>query len=147
MFTKGEWNFGVFAWMFVGAARVFFWLWMCCDSIYKRKYFLWMMIITFLIQCALFVFICGELFTGTDNYCSKKHILELMIDNWDINCGWAITVLMLTSIFNIAAFAYFTAIAYEHMHMGSKNKKLLEKEAHRKEVMKGAADAQKRLKQ
>ena len=55
MWKTGQWNFGVFVWFFVGAARVFFWLFMCCDGIRKRKYFLWCMIITWLIQCLVFV--------------------------------------------------------------------------------------------
>ena len=69
-----------------------------------------------------------------------------MIEKWGIECGWAITILELFSIFNLAMFAYFTAVAYEHFHLGNKDKKLLAKEAHRKEVMKAAADTQKRLK-
>ena len=146
MYSSDEWNFGVFVWLFVGAARVFFWLWMCCDTIHKRKYFLWTMIITWLIQVALFVNIQGELFTGPDNYCAKQHVLEHMVDKWGISCGWAITMLELFSIINLAAFGYFTAVAYEHFHLGTKNKKLLEKEAHRKEVMKASLETQKRLK-
>ena len=146
MAKTGEWNFGVFVWFFAGAARVFFWLWMCCDSIRKRKYFLWCMIVTWLIQCAVFVMIQGELFTGPDNYCNKKHILEWMLEAWDIQCGWAITLLELVSIINLAAFAYFTAVAYEHFYMGTKSAKLLQKEAHRVEVMRASKEAEKRLK-
>ena len=55
MYKTDGWNFGAFVWFFVGLARVFFWLYMCCDSIRTRKYFLWCMIITFLIQVAVFV--------------------------------------------------------------------------------------------
>ena len=69
-----------------------------------------------------------------------------MIQKWDIECGWAITILELFSITNLAVFAYFTAVAYEHFHLGNKDKKLLAKEAHRREVMKASADTQKRLK-
>ena len=55
-------------------------------------------------------------------------------------------MLELFSIINLAAFGYFTAVAYEHFHLGTKDKKLLEKEAHRKEVMKASLETQKRLK-
>ena len=146
MFSSGDWSFGVFVWLFVGAARMFFWLWMCCDTIHKRKYFLWTMIITWLIQVALFVNIQGELFTGPDNYCEKQHVLKHMVEKWGLKCGGAITILELFSIINLGLFAYFTAVAYEHFHLGNKDKKLLEKEAHRKEVMKASLETQKRLK-
>ena len=146
MFKSGVWNFGVFVWIFIGLSRAFFWLWMCCDTIHKRKYFLWNMIVTWLIQVALFVNIQGELFTGPDNYCERQHALDHMVSKWDISCGWAITILELFSVINLAAFAYFTAVVYEHFHLGNKDKNLLKKEAHRKEVMKASLETQKRMK-
>ena len=126
---------------------MFFWLWMCCDSVHKRKYFLWGMIITFLVQCAVFFQIQGELFTGTDAYCNRKHILEWMLESWDIQCGWAILILELVSVINLAAFAYFTAVAYDHFCIGNKNPKLLQKEAHRIELDRASKEAKKRLEQ
>ena len=95
MAGAGEWNFGIFVQFFMGAARVFFWLWMCCDSIPKRKYFLWTMIITWLVQVAVFVQIQGELIADAQNYCTKKHILEWIIESWGITCTGAIIILEL----------------------------------------------------
>ena len=69
-----------------------------------------------------------------------------MLEAWGIQCGWAITILELVSILNLAAFGYFTAVAYEHFHLGNKNPKLLQKEAHRLEVVRASKDAEKRLK-
>ena len=69
-----------------------------------------------------------------------------MVDKWGISCGGAITILELFSIINLALFAYFTAIAYEHFHLGTKDKNLLKKEVHRKEVEKASLETQKRLK-
>lgn len=147
MSKEGDWNFGIFVQFFMGAARVIVWLWMCCDSIPKRRYFLWTMIITWLVQMAIFVQIQGELFTGTQDYCDRKHVLEWMIESWGITCTGSIIILELGEILNLAAFAYFTAIAYEHFYIGSKNPKMLQKEAHRVEVMRASRLAEKNLKE
>ena len=53
-------------------------------------------------------------------------------------------MLEFVSLMNLAAFAYFTAVAYEHFWMGTKNPKLLQAEAHRIEVMRASREAQKR---
>ena len=48
-----------------------------------------------------------------------------MIDAWGITCPGAITILELGEIINLAAFAYFTAVAYEYFYLASKNPKML----------------------
>ena len=64
-----------------------------------------------------------------------------MLEAWGITCTGAIIILELVSILNLAAFAYFTAVAYEHFYIGSKNPKLLQAEAHRQEVMRASKEA------
>ena len=64
-----------------------------------------------------------------------------MMDAWGITCTGSIILLELTSILNLAAFAYFTAVAYEHFFIGTKNPKLLQAEAHRLEVMRASKEA------
>ena len=61
----------------------------------------------------------------SQRYCTKKHVLVWMIDAWGITCPGAITILELGEIINLAAFAYFTAVAYEHFYLASKNPKML----------------------
>ena len=105
------------------------------------------MIITWLVQMVVFVEIQGELLTGPQDYCNKKHVLEWMMEGWGITCTGSIIILELGEIMNLAAYAYFTAMAYEHFYIGSKNPKLLQKEAHRVEVMKASRLAEKNLKE
>ena len=90
---------------------------------------------------AVFVEIQGELLTGPQGYCNKKHVLEWMMESWGITCTGSIIILELGEIINLAAFAYFTAVAYEHFHMGNKNPKLLQAEAHRNEAMRASKEA------
>ena len=59
-----------------------------------------------------------------------------MIESWGITCTGSIIILELGEILNLAAYAYFTAVAYEHFYIGSKNPKMLQKEAHTSNIEK-----------
>jgi hypothetical protein len=138
----------ILIWTFViGLPRIIAYFMLFADSLYRRR--LYGMVLAGTTACQLLVFTINQfiIFTNSDNYCSRVYAVWHMVTVWGIECGWGITLYEIGQIFALMFYIYATQGAFDHYHMGFKDKHLKAKEKHRMEVTYHAKEGNMKLRE
>ena len=73
----GEFSLKVFTWLGLCFFRLIAFLSMCCDSISKRKYFMWTLLFTTALEIAMFTILNVSLFDG-----DSSEVAFTLIEAW-----------------------------------------------------------------
>ena len=100
-------NMSVLTWMMICFLRVCGWLYMCCDGIYKRRLFMWILIITTILEVVMFTILQMTLFDGNPDELIFSHMAGLSV-------GIQVIIIETLALLHLLLFSYFSAVAYEY---------------------------------
>ena len=138
---EGIFNMKVMTWLAITLFRVGAYFPTCfADSISKRKCFMWVMVITTLVEICMFTIMNVNLFDGEDT----EKVFRLAV-TWGLSEGFTVALTEVVTLAHLILFCYFSAIAYESYTMAADDPKMIEAE-HNKlaEIEKAAAAERKR---
>jgi len=121
-------DLGIFYTVIAYSLRVVLKFRMCCDSIKARYDFMLCMWITSIIEAVIYLWEFTDVFISSEVYCDPAGITPM----FNMNCAWAMTVILGLNAIIINLNFYFSAVAYEHYHRGQKKPKLAAREVQRR---------------
>ena len=136
--SSGEFNLKVCAWFLMVTVRSLAYLADFCDSISRRRKFMYTLIVTTILEIVMFTILNVSLFTD-----SGKEVAFRIFAAWGMGQALQIAAIEILSIVHILMFAYFSAIAYEFYCMACDDPKMIDAE-HKAQASKEKAAAAER---
>ena len=110
---EGLFNLKVFTWLAITVFRVLaYFPTICYDSISKRKWFMWVLVFTTMVEIIMFTIMNVNLFDGDDT----EKIFRVAV-LWGLGNGITIALTEVVTLVHLVLFCYFCAIAYESYTM------------------------------
>lgn len=106
---EGIFDFKLCIWLFIVTVRSLAYINTCCDTISKRRQFMWALIVTTIFEAIMFTVLNVSLFDGST---SEEVIFDILV-GWGMAKGVQIFLVEAISILHLGMFAYFISIVYE----------------------------------
>ena len=114
--SDGVFNLKVCTWLLIVVMRVLSYLSMCCDGISKRRGFMWVLVVTTILEAIMFTVMNVGLFNGTSQEAYFK-----LVASWGMGSTMQIFLFEIFSVVHLTMFSYFCAVAYEYYRIAADN--------------------------
>ena len=121
--ASGIFNLKVFTWLAISLFRTLSYFAMCCDSIARRKMHMWVVLVTTMIEAALFTIMNMGLFDG-----SNTEKAFMVLEAWGLGTSMQIIVIEVVSFIHLCMFVYFCAVTFEYYTFARDDPTMIDRE-------------------